>query len=104
MDTPSVRDVGRVRASDRPTVLPRETTVIRCSAAKPYVTMGKGQIWGGSQFVQGVNQAVPLVGRVVVDEAEAQQAAAVLQAEPFGQFQGVEVAVPGVQFPRREVA
>ena len=41
---------------------------------------------GASQFVQGAQHLVDLLGRVVVDQPQAQEAALALQAQALGQL------------------
>src|SRR5229473_715046 len=49
----------------------------------------------GHIFTQRREQAVYFVGGVVMDEADAQDAAVLLDAEALGEIQRVEISVPG---------
>ena len=48
-----------------------------------------------SEFTQRCEQAVYFVRSVVVNEADAQNTAALLDAEAFGEIQRVEIPIPG---------
>jgi hypothetical protein len=48
-----------------------------------------------SEFAEGGEQAVDFSGGVVMDEADAEDAAVLFDAETFGEIEGIKIAVPG---------